>query len=143
MSRDVPTIWPKVELYVARACSHSEGTVGHLRVKKACSERTAQLWVVGSPIDILTGYPKSVIGCVVTRLRHGKDGLRLIIWVMGANDMSVVSQFLPELEDRARAKHCKSVELFAPAGRRGWVRILKDYKIAGELKGSLHLKKVL
>lgn len=79
---------------------------------------SAQLWIATD------GEPQAA---VVTRLRPNRAGTVCEIWLMGGRDRKGWLHFLGVIEAAARERGCIKVEI---VGRRGWTRVLPDYRPA-------------
>jgi hypothetical protein len=76
----------------------------------------AQLWIATD------GVPHVA---VVTRLRSTEAGLVCEIWLTGGRDRRAWLHFIAVIEAAARERGCIKIEI---VGRRGWSRVLRDYR---------------
>lgn len=110
--------WPLAEKYVQAAAEKtgfSEVAETHLQV------------MLGNALLWLAAEGTNVVGAGVTRLieDRGKTACEIFVW--GADDQKKCAPLLKAIEDYAKAEGCASVRL---AGRRGWARLLPDYRMA-------------
>jgi len=76
----------------------------------------AQLWIATD------GTPRVA---VVTRLRPTEAGTVCEIWLAGGRDRHAWLHFIDIIERAARERGCTKIEI---VGRRGWARVLRDYR---------------
>ena len=68
-----------------------------------------------------------IIGAVTTNLQKTDGGLVCAITAFGSSDMNRCLPMLYRIEQFARDEGCHCVRLF---GRKGWLRVLKDYQMS-------------
>ena len=129
---DIPYIWDQVEEHIERAAPHSEGELEPDDFMSALADGEMQLWValeedqiVASMITQVADYPRKRVLKIIT---------------MAGEDMHKWIDNLPVVENWALSMGCTSLECW---GRKGWLKILKDWKcsyhiITKDLKGRMH-----
>jgi hypothetical protein len=129
---DVPYLWEKISSHIENMMPHSEGELAPEDFHEALISGEMQLWlaiedkeVIASMVSQIINYPKKRI-------------LRIIS--IGGEDMDKWITHLPTVENWALAAGCYSLECW---GRKGWLKILKDWKcsyhiLTKDLKGRIH-----
>ena len=79
----------------------------------------------GGPAQLWIGEDDEVRCGVVTCLSRVARGLVCEIWLMGGRDRRLWLHFIDIIEAAARNRGCISIELI---GRKGWVRLLPEYR---------------
>lgn len=110
--------WPLAEKYVFDACDQSGFSDGQEVLLQVLMGQ-ALLWLAAEGMD--------VIGAGVTRLLEERGTKKCEIYAWGAKDQKKCAPLLKTIEDFAKAEGCASVRLL---GRRGWARMLPDYRMA-------------
>jgi hypothetical protein len=112
---DLPDIWPRVAPLVARALEHADGDQTALSVKESLEAGNRQLFVTWPEVDAM----------VVTAI-ESRPGQKVLHIFACAGRLPVDWRaILGEIERWAAAQGCRRVEL---QGRKGWVRMLPDYR---------------
>jgi len=114
---DVHVIWPSILEYVEEVVSHSQGEATSDHYYEELTSGTMQLWVS------IEG--KEVLACMVTQIAPYPNKQVLRIIALGGVEMEKWIQFLPDIEHWAMNVGCTSLEAW---GRKGWLRILQDWK---------------
>lgn len=114
-------IWPKVNVFIARACEHTYGTDTPETVLSGVKAQRKQLWII---VD----DARQVIAAGTTSLQVGDTGrLTLFVELLGGDNMKTWFGLKSELEQWAKEKEgCSDVFFRA---RKGWARHLEDYQI--------------
>ena len=99
--------WSLIDRAVSRQDTHSLDDV-----KAAVAHGKAQLWCgeKSALVTELVVYPRKKV---------------CRIWMAGGELGELQGEMLPTVEKWAKAKGCAAVEII---GRRGWVRVLDDYR---------------
>ena len=113
----VPHIWEKVHEHLLRMAPHSEGELEPEDFFEALTEGEMQLWVAIENKDIVASMVTQVVPYPRKRV------LRIIS--IGGDGMDRWIEQLPMVEDWALSMGCTSLECW---GRRGWLKVLKDWK---------------
>ena len=114
---DVSVVWPSILEYVEEVVSHSQGEATSDHYYEELTSGTMQLWVS------IEG--KEVLACMVTQIAPYPNKQVLRIIALGGVEMEKWIQFLPDIEHWAMNVGCTSLEAW---GRKGWLRILQDWK---------------
>jgi hypothetical protein len=114
---EVERIWDKVSLQVERCVPHSEGEMSSEDFYIALVDAEMQLWIAVEEEEVIA----SMITQVITY--PSKNTLRVI--AIAGGDMDKWFHFMPQLEEFAILMSCSSLEAW---GRKGWKRILSDWK---------------
>ena len=129
---DIEPIWDQVVLHLDMAIAHSEGEMGAEDFYPYLMDGQMQLWVAindgeldASMVTQIIPYPR-------------KRVLRIIS--IAGDKMEQWIEFLPLIEGWALSIGCTSLECW---GRKGWLKILKDWKcsyhiLTKDLKGRMH-----
>ena len=113
----VPHIWEKVHEHLLRMAPHSEGELEPEDFFEALTEGEMQLWVAIENKDIVASMVTQVVPYPRKRV------LRIIS--IGGDGMDRWIEQLPMVEEWALSMGCTSLECW---GRRGWLKVLKDWK---------------
>jgi len=115
---DVPKIWPHMSHFIQRAMER--GGMGRFEdVQRDVLTTNAYLWLA-----IESG---SVLAAAVTKVTDEPHYRLCTIVACGGHDWGRWGQLIEGLEKYARAEGCSRMEI---AGRPGWLRRLRDYKLA-------------
>ena len=114
---DVHVIWPSILEYVEEVVSHSQGEMTAENFYEELTNGSMQLWVS------IEG--KEVLACMITQIAPYPNKQVLRIIALGGVEMEKWIQFLPDIEHWAMNVGCTSLEAW---GRKGWLRILQDWK---------------
>jgi hypothetical protein len=114
---DIDVIWPHVEDHIARSAARAEGELTTDDFFAFLVDGQMHLWVAIEDKNIIAAMVTQVI--VYPR----KKVLRIV--AIGGEGMERWKQFFPMLEDFAMSLDCTSLEAW---GRKGWTKILKDWK---------------
>lgn len=120
-------VWPLACPYIERAIRRTDIS-DIAAVKSEVVSGNALLWVA------VEGEMR-MIGAGVTQLVLGENRRVCEIVAWGADDQQKCAPLLEIIHEYARAEGCHATRLF---GRKGWARMLKDYKIR-----ALVMEKVL
>ena len=131
-NEDVPYIWENVLPHIEAMEPHSEGELSPVDFYEALTNAEMQLWVAIEKKEILA----SMITQIVPYPR--KRVLRIIS--IGGEDMEKWLGFMSLLEEWALSVGCTSLECW---GRKGWLKVLKDWKcsyhiITKDLTARMH-----
>jgi hypothetical protein len=110
-----PERWPDVRHLLVPAIRWA-GEKREAEVVAELAGGMAQLWI---------GEDDAVRCGVVTCLSRTTRGLVCEIWLMGGRERGRWLHFIEHIEDCARRRGCRSVEL---TGRNGWRRVLPGYR---------------
>lgn len=119
--------WPLVHPYIERAIKRTDIS-DIMTVKSDVVSGHSLLWVA---ID----ENERLIGAGVTQLVLGDNRKICEIVAWGADDQQKCAPLLNIIHEHAKDEGCQAVRLF---GRKGWARMLKEYKIR-----ALVMEKVL
>ena len=114
---DVHVIWPSILEYVEEVVSHSQGEMTSENFYEELTNGSMQLWVS------IEG--KEVLACMITQIAPYPNKQVLRIIALGGVEMDKWIQFLPDIEHWAMNIGCTALEAW---GRKGWLRILQDWK---------------
>ena len=114
---EVPKIWDEVLPQIERCVPHSEGEMTPEDFYIALVDAEMQLWIAVEDNEVLASMVTQVIPY------PSKKVLRVI--AIAGEDMDKWLHFQPDLEGFARLMGCSSLEAW---GRKGWKKILKDWK---------------
>ena len=117
LPEDVEVVWPHVENHIERSAARAEGELTPADYLAFLINGQMHLWVAIED--------KNVIAAMVTQVivYPRKRVLRII--AIGGEGMERWKQFFPMLENFAASLNCTSLEAW---GRKGWKKILKDWK---------------
>lgn len=130
---DVIRVWPYVHEWIARACARGDHHWHPLSVMEACARGRCALWLVMDGDDVL--------GVGVTEVERWPNGdtVGVILLVGGRGGIAWLG-LIKTLEEWARLWGCRRMIV---RGRRGWLRLLTDYRLAEWTPASLTLSKEL
>jgi len=115
--RDINLFWQYVAPLLEKVSPHSEGELTPDDFLPFLKTGEMTLWI--------GVRDKTIIAAMVTQvIPYPKKNVLRIISLAG----SEIKKYLPhfyKIEDWARERHCKHIELW---GRKGWQKILKDWK---------------
>ena len=114
---DIDVVWPHVKDHIARSAARAEGELTPDDFFAFLVDGQMHLWVAIENKNIIAAMVTQVI--VYPR----KKVLRIV--AIGGEGMERWWQFFPTLEDFAMSLDCTSLEAW---GRKGWTKILKDWK---------------
>jgi len=114
---DVSVVWPSILEYIEEVVSHSQGEATSENFYEDLTSGSMQLWVS------IEG--KEVLACMITQISPYPNKRVLRIVALGGVEMDKWIQFLPDIEHWAMNMGCTSLEAW---GRKGWLRVLKDWK---------------
>ena len=128
----IPNIWDTVHRHLELMTPHSEGELEPEDFYEALTNAEMQLWVALDDGDIIA----SMVSQIIPYPR--KQILRII--AIAGKGVEQWMQFLPMVEDWALSVGCTSLECW---GRKGWLRVLKDWKcsyhiITKDLTARMH-----
>jgi hypothetical protein len=128
----IPKIWDTVHRHLELMTPHSEGELEPEDFYEALTNAEMQLWVALDDGDIIA----SMVSQIIPYPR--KQILRII--AIAGKGVEQWMQFLPMVEDWALSVGCTSLECW---GRKGWLRVLKDWKcsyhiITKDLTARMH-----
>jgi len=103
--------WTKAAPLIEKALKH-QNSHSLDDIKDAILEDYAQLW---------NGI-NSVIVTEIINYPHKKE---CRIWLAAGDKHELTKEMLPEVEKWAKIQNCTTVSV---VGRKGWMRVLKDYK---------------
>ena len=131
-SDDVHVVWDSILPYIEEVVSHSQGEASSEHYYEELTSGNMQLWVS------IEG--KEVLACMVTQIAPYPNKRVLRILALGGVEMEKWIQFLPDIEHWAMGIGCTALEAW---GRKGWLRILQDWKcsyhiLTKDLKGRMH-----
>ena len=116
-SDDVPYIWEKIHPHLEAMEPHSEGELAPEDFYEAITNGDMQLWtaikdneIMASMVTQIVPYPRKRVLRIISIAGEEMDG-----WI----------KYLPLIEDWALSVGCTSLECW---GRKGWLKILKDWK---------------
>ena len=116
-SDDVPYIWEKIHPHLESMEPHSEGELAPEDFYEAITNGDMQLWtaikdneIMASMVTQIVPYPRKRVLRIISIAGEEMDG-----WI----------KYLPLIEDWALSSGCTSLECW---GRKGWLKILKDWK---------------
>ena len=113
----IPHIWDSVHRHLELMTPHSEGELEPEDFYELLTNAEMQLWIAVDNGELIA----SMVTQVIPYPR--KQVLRIIS--IGGKSMDKWMQFLPIIEDWALTVGCTSLEAW---GRKGWLKILKDWK---------------
>ncbi len=109
-------VWPYVDFFVHTAMARG-GLGSYGVVKDQVLDGRAMLWIARNDDRI---HAVAVTSLAITEWRKVCE-----ITALAGSGMKNWFAFLPTIEDYAKKAGCSSMRLM---GRKGWARILKDYK---------------
>ena len=115
---DAPHLWPVVSHYIIRAFARAD--IGLFRdTEEAVLEGKALLWVImdGSALK----------GAVITQIQLTDKRKICTILACGGDDAPSWVHLIEKIEAYARWMECHSMRI---SGRKGWMKLLKDYRMA-------------
>ena len=115
--KEIESYWQEIEPHIARCVKHSEGELDSEDFKAYLLDEKMQLWIAIDGEKILASMVTQIV------VYPKKRVLRII--AIGGGDMHRWISFLPALEELALEQGCASIEVW---GRKGWLKILDDYK---------------
>ena len=122
--RNAPTYWPLAEkLISAAACKQNLSDFAALT--NDVLHGRALLWLVG---DIDQHY--RIRAAVVTQIIGSNANKYCTIVACGGEGRRDWLPLLGQIEDYAKREGCAAMRIY---GRRGWARVLPDYKIIGHI----------
>ena len=128
---EVEECWEEIEPHLARCTDYSEGELETEDFKTYLLDEQMQLWIAVDDKEILAAMVTQII------VYPQKRVLRIV--AIGGGQMERWISFLPGLEDLAIEQGCSSMEVW---GRKGWLKILDDYKCSYHiLSKDLKLRK--
>ena len=131
-SDDVPYIWEKIHPHLELMEPHSEGELAPEDFYEAITHGDMQLWTAIKDNEIMASMVTQIVPYPRKRV------LRIIS--IAGEEMNGWIKYLPLIEDWALSAGCTSLECW---GRKGWLKILKDWKcsyhiITKDLTGRMH-----
>ena len=108
----VMVAWPEASKLLNQSIEMSGGRLSQITVLDALLNREMQLWLA----------PK---GAMVTQIITYPTGLKAMALLLVGGTMNKWLHLLPQVEAWAKTEGCEISEL--PRGRKGWVKMLKDY----------------
>ena len=114
---EIPKIWNEVLPQIERCVPHSEGEMTPEDFYIALIEAEMQLWIAVEEDEVIA----SMVTQVITY--PSKKVLRVI--AIAGREIGKWFHFQPDLEEFAILMGCSSLEAW---GRKGWKRILSDWK---------------
>ena len=129
---DVDVVWENIAPHIRQVINKSEGEATIDDYYEHIANAAMQLWVAIEDKDILA--------CMVTQIAPYPSKRVLRIIALGGVDMERWIDFLPDIEHWAMGMGCTSLEAW---GRRGWLKVLKDWKcsyhiLTKDLKARMH-----
>jgi hypothetical protein len=117
LPEDVEVVWPHVEDHIERSANRAEGELLPGDYLRFLIDGQMHLWVAIENNSVIAAMVTQVI--VYPR----KRSLRII--AVGGEGMERWQKFFPMLESFASSLNCTCLEAW---GRKGWKKILKDWK---------------
>ena len=114
---DIEVVWPHVKDHIARSSARAEGELTPDDFLEFLVTGQMHLWVAIEN--------KAIIAAMVTQVIVYPQKRVLRIVAIGGEGMERWWQFFPLLENFAVSLGCSSLEAW---GRKGWTKILKDWK---------------
>ncbi len=114
---EVPKLWKKVLPQIERCVPHSEGEMEAPDFYVALVDGEMQLWIAVEDEEVIASMVTQIVPY------PAKKVLRVI--AIAGEDMDKWFHFQPDLEEFAILMGCSSLEAW---GRKGWKKILKDWK---------------
>ena len=108
----VMAAWPEASKLLNRSIEMSGGRLSQITVLDGLLNREMQLWLAPE-------------GAMVTQIVTYPTGIKVMALLLVGGTMSKWLHLLPQVEAWAKAQGCEVSEL--PRGRKGWVKMLKDY----------------
>jgi len=129
---DIPHIWENVHPHLEAMEPHSEGELSPEDFYESLMNKEMQLWIAIEDKELLASMVTQIIPYPRKRV------LRIIS--IGGEGMDQWIGYIPIVEDWALSMGCTALECW---GRKGWLKILKDWKcsyhiITKDLKGRMH-----
>src|SRR5262245_43947717 len=109
----VPQFWPYCEQHIKEAMRRGDIS-DYAYVGQQVFNDSMLLWIA---------YNGALNATAITELDHATK--RCTIVALGGKDLHAWLPFLADLERYAKANGCKTMRAM---GRKGWARLLKDYK---------------
>ncbi len=114
---EVTLFWSAVSPLLDKVSSHSEGELEADDFLPLLREGQMELWIAIKD--------KRVIAAMITQvIPYPRKNVLRIISIAG-EQMDLWMDQIWRVEDFARARNCRALELW---GRKGWLKILKDWK---------------
>ena len=108
----VLSAWPQASDLLNKSIEMSGGRLSHITVLDGLLNREMQLWLAPE-------------GALVTQIVTYPTGLKVMSLLLVGGIMSEWLHLLPKIEEWARAEGCDVSEM--SRGRKGWMKMLKDY----------------
>lgn len=112
--------WKYAEPLISAATATTDGCMSTEEVRANLMTRDMQLWAFIDPEN-----KNTFNSVVVTQINTYPDGRKFLTFVVGSGRFEVNRHHEQELLDWGKAQGCHGAELY---GRRGWMRVLADYK---------------
>jgi hypothetical protein len=114
---DVHVVWKSILPYVEGVISHSQDEMTAENFYEELTNGSMQLWV--------SIERKEILACMITQIAPYPNKRVLRVIALGGVEMDKWISFLPDIEHWAMTIGCTSLEAW---GRKGWLRVLKDWK---------------
>jgi len=129
---DIPYIWETIQAQLELMTPHSEGELSPDDFYEVLANGDMQLWTAVQDNEILASMVTQIVPYPRKRV------LRIISIAGGEMDKWI--EYIPLIEEWALSVGCTSLECW---GRKGWLKILKDWKcsyhiITKDLTGRMH-----
>ncbi len=126
-------VWPAVAPWLAGVCARPDSDLTRDALYRLCARQEALLIVVHDEA--------APVAAGVSQVRRHDDGA-LSCWIlaMGGIGARLWRHTLAQIEAGARAKGCSAVEF---VGRRGWARLLPDYRAEPCERGTHYEKRLV
>jgi hypothetical protein len=108
----VLSVWPLASRLLKKSIEISGGRLSHITVLDALLNREMQLWLAPE-------------GAMVTQIVTYPTGLKVVSLLLVGGTMRKWLHLLPQIEEWAKSKGCEVSEM--SRGRKGWIKMLKDY----------------
>ena len=129
---DIPYIWDHIQPHLEAMSPHSEGELEVEDFHQLLANGEMQLWLAMEDEVILAAMVSQIVSYPRKRI------LRII--AIGGGEMGRWLPFLPGLEEWALENGATALECW---GRKGWLRVLDDWKcsyhvLTKDLKSRMH-----
>ena len=129
---DAPYIWENIQSHLEAMEPHSEGELTPDDFYETITSGDMQLWIATRDNQILASMVTQIVPYPQKRV------LRIIS--IGGEGMDQWIGYIPLIEDWALSMGCTALECW---GRKGWLRVLKDWKcsyhiLTKDLTGRMH-----
>lgn len=110
-------VWGDVSPYIVNGVEYCRHKYSVNDIKELILNNTITLWIIYN-------VRGSIAGCILTLTMDYPQFKTLVVFLACADEMSLVTDCIPKLEQLGRQHNCRTMELY---GRRGWAKVLERY----------------